>query len=251
MRKGPSWTEFPRTQTSSMLACDFFSVDTVLLGRPYVLFFIELDARRVYLTGVTANPSGSWVAQVARNLSMVLAERPHPVRFPVRDPDTKFTSRFDEVSEAEGARIIRTPVIAPQADAFAERFVGTVRRECLDWMLILGRRHLEQVLAEHAAHYNQRRPHRALGQQPRSRWTSHRRRVIPSLRNYDAMTPSLVSFTSTDWWHDLLGWDARHPHVRFRGARGCVRPVVFHWYHTGAMCTWHSPSEQINSSKRP
>jgi putative transposase len=91
-----------------MLACDFFSVDTVLLGRPYVLFFIELDARRVYLTGVTANPSGSWVAQVARNLSMVLAEGPHPVRFPVRDPDTKFTSRFDEVSEAEGARIIRT-----------------------------------------------------------------------------------------------------------------------------------------------
>ena len=93
MRKGPSWTEFPRTQTSSMLACYFFSVDTVLLGRPYVLFFIELDARRVYLTGVTANPSGSWVAQVARNLSMVLAEGPHPVRFPVRDPDTKFTSR--------------------------------------------------------------------------------------------------------------------------------------------------------------
>ncbi len=143
---------------------------------------------------------------------MVLVERPRPVRFLVGDRDTKFTSSFDEFLNAEGARIIRTPVRAPQAEAFAEPFVGTVRRECLDRMLILGRRHLEVVLVEYLAHYNQHRPHRALAQQARSRWTSHRRRMIPSLRNYDAMTPSLVSFTSTDWSHDLLGWDFRRPH---------------------------------------
>ena len=225
MRKGPSWTEFLRTLGSSMLARDFFSVDTVLLGRLYVLFFIELDTRRVYLTGVTANPSGSWVVQPARNLSMVLVERPRPVRFPVGDRDTKFTSSFDEFLNAEGARIIRTPVRAPQAEAFAERFVGTVRRECLARMLILGRRHLEVVLVEYLAHYNQHRPHRALGQQARSRWTSHRRRMIPSLRNYDAMTPSLVSFTSTDWSHDLLGWDFRRPRGHEGSARSSTRGV--------------------------
>ena len=148
-----------------MLACDFFSVDTVLLKRLYVLFFIELDTRRVYVTGVSAHPIGSWVVQQARNLTMVLDDRVHPVRFLVRDRDAKFTSSFDEVFKAEGVRIVRTPVRAPRANAFAERFVGTVRRECLDRMLIFSRRHLERVLAEYIAHYNGHRAHRALGQQ--------------------------------------------------------------------------------------
>ena len=96
---------------------------------------------------------------------MVLEDRVHPVKFLIRDGDAKFTSSFDEVFRAEGIRIIRTPVRAPQANAFAERFVGTVRRECLDRMLIFGRRYLERVLAEYIAHYNDHRPHRALGQQ--------------------------------------------------------------------------------------
>ena len=164
MRSGPTWAEFLSSQASSMLACDFFSVDTVLLKRLYVLFFIELDTRRAYVAGVTAHPTGSWVVQQARNLTMVLEDRVHPVKFLIRDRDTKFTSSFDEVFRAEGIRIIRTPIRAPQANAFAERFVGTVRRECLDRMLIFGRRHLERVLAEYVVHYNEHRPHRALGQ---------------------------------------------------------------------------------------
>jgi putative transposase len=166
MRTGPSWKEFLQYQASSMLACDFFTVDTVLLRRIYVLFFIELDTRRVYMMGITAHPTGAWVVQQARNLSLVLADRAHPVQFLIRDRDAKFTSSFDEVMQSEHTRIIRTPIRAPRANAFAERFVGTVRRECLDRMLIFGHRHLEQVLAEYMAHYNGHRPHRSLDQQP-------------------------------------------------------------------------------------
>jgi hypothetical protein len=147
-----------------MLACDFFTVDTVLLRRLYVLFFIELDTRRVYVNGITANPTGEWVVQQARNLTMVLADRLDPVRFLVRDRDAKFTASFDEVFHSEGIQIIRTPVRAPRANAFAERFVGTIRRECLDRMLIFNRRQLQVVLTEYVDHYNHHRPHRSLDQ---------------------------------------------------------------------------------------
>jgi transposase InsO family protein len=164
-RCGPTWSEFLRAQATTMLACDFFTVDTVLLRRLYVLFFIEVDTRRVYLAGVTANPVGEWVTQQARNLSWALSERSRAAKFLLRDRDTKFTASFDEVFRTEGIRVIKTPVQAPRANAFAERFVGTVRRECLDRLLIFGRRHLEQVLAEYLVHYNGHRPHRALDQQ--------------------------------------------------------------------------------------
>jgi transposase InsO family protein len=164
IRKGPTWAEFLSTQASSMLACDFYSVDTVLLKRLYVLFFIELHTRRVHVTCVTAHRTGSWVVQQARNLTVVLENRVHPVKFLIRDRDAKFTSSFDGVFKTEDIRIIRTPVRAPRANAFAERFVGTVRRECLDRLLIFGRGHLERVLAEYVAHYNEQRPHRSLGQ---------------------------------------------------------------------------------------
>jgi hypothetical protein len=153
-----------------MLACDFFTVGTVLLRRLYVLFFIEVNTRRVYVSGVTANPVGEWATQQARNLALHLAERSRAVKVLVRDRDTKFTAGFDEVFHTEGIRTIKTPVRAPRANAIAERFVGSVRRECLDRSLILGRRHLEQVLAEYLAHYNDHRPHRALDQQAPETW---------------------------------------------------------------------------------
>jgi len=161
---GPTWAEFLRAQASSMLACDFFTVDTVVLRRFYVLFFIELDTRRVYVSGITASPIGEWVVQQARNLCIVLAEQTRPVRFLIRDRDAKFTASFDEVFHADGIRVIRTPIRAPRANAFAERFVGTVRRECLDRMLIFHRRQLEKVLSEFVDHYNTHRPHRSLDQ---------------------------------------------------------------------------------------
>jgi putative transposase len=164
-RSGPTWSEFLRAQATTMLACDFFTVDTVLLRRLYVLFFIEIDTRRIFLSGVTANPVGEWVTQQARNLSYVLAEGTRQTKFLIRDRDTKFKAGFDEVFRSEGIRIVKTPVRAPRANAFAERFVGTVRRECLDRILIFGPNHLEQILAEYIAHYNEYRPHRALDQQ--------------------------------------------------------------------------------------
>ena len=164
-RAGPKWGEFLSAQATTMLACDFFTVDTVLLRRLYVLFFIELDTRRVYVTGVTAHPTGAWVIQQARNLSCELAQRARPVKFLIRDRDSKFTVGFDEIFASDAIRIIRTPIRAPRANAFAERFVGTLRRECLDRMLIFGRRHLETVVHEYVEHYNGHRPHRSLGQQ--------------------------------------------------------------------------------------
>jgi len=114
---GLTWTEFLKSQASSMLACDFFTVDTVLLRRLYVLFFIEIDTRRIYLAGITASPAGAWVIQQARNLMMVLAKRSCPVGFLVRDRDAKFTASFDEIFRSERIRIIRSPVQAPKANA--------------------------------------------------------------------------------------------------------------------------------------
>ena len=145
-RAGLSWHEFLRAHARSAIACDFFTVDTPWLGRLYVLFWIELGSRWVHLAGCSANPSGSWAAQQARNLSCSLAERSEPLRFLIHDRDSKFTRAFDEVFASEGLEIIRTSFRAPRANAVAERFVRTFRAECLDWTLIVGRRHLERVL---------------------------------------------------------------------------------------------------------
>ncbi|MGO8873577.1 MAG: integrase core domain-containing protein [Acidimicrobiales bacterium] len=165
-RRGPTWGEFLKVHAATMLAGDFFTIGTVLLRRLYVLFFIELDTRKVFVTGVTAHPTGAWVLQQARNLSLELAERAQSLKFLIRDRDAKFTSSFDEVFRSEGVRVIRTPVRAPRANAFAERFVGTIGRECLDRALIVNRSHLETVLYEFVDHYNSHRPHRSLGQLP-------------------------------------------------------------------------------------
>jgi putative transposase len=142
VRAGLSWREFLRAQAQTTIAVDFFTVETVWLQRLYVLFFIELGSRRVHLAGCTANPNGSWVTQQARQLAWTSAERSTPLRLLIRDRDSKYTRDFDTVFRSEGIDIIRTPVRAPKANAIAERFVRTVRSECLDWLLILNRRHL-------------------------------------------------------------------------------------------------------------
>jgi putative transposase len=163
-RSGPTWQEFLRQQAAGIMACDFFTVETVSLRRLYVLFFIAHRSRRVWLAGCTANPTGAWVTQQARNVGLDFSGQ--GVRFLIRDRDRKYSCPFDEVFRSEGIRIVKTPVRAPRANAIAERFVRTVRAECLDWLLILNRRHLEGVLRVYVDHYNRRRPHRALELRP-------------------------------------------------------------------------------------
>ena len=131
-----------------------------------MLFFIELDTRRVHLAGVTAHPDGTWVAQQARNPTLMLGERGRQLQFLLRDRDAKFSRAFDDVFRSEGAAVLVTPLQAPNANAYAERWIRTVRAECLDWLLISGRGHLGQVLRVYVAHYNHHRPHRALGLEP-------------------------------------------------------------------------------------
>jgi putative transposase len=163
-RDGPSWSTFLRDQARGVLACDFFSVETIRLRRLYVLFFLELASRRVHFGGIASHPTGPWVTQQARNLTIGT----DLTRFEllIRDRDSKYTAAFDDVFTTEGIRVIRTPLRAPRANAFAERFVRTVRHECLDWTLIHGRRHLYLVLDEYLEHYNRHRPHRGLDLRP-------------------------------------------------------------------------------------
>ena len=163
-RSGSTWAEFLAAQAKGLFGCDFFSVDTVLLRRLYVLFFVHHDTRIVRIAGVTAQPATDWVAQQAPNTSMELTEQAAALKLLVRDRDAKFTASFDAVFAADGIRIIKTPVRAPRANAIAERVGGTIRRERLDRLLIVGRRHLELVLAEYVEHCNRHRPHRSLSQ---------------------------------------------------------------------------------------
>ena len=118
-----------------------------------MLFFIELGTRRVHLAGCSANPDGHWITQQARQLAWSLAECPTPIRFLIHDRDSKFSRAFDEVFKSERVEIIRTPFRAPNANAFAERWVCTVRRDSLDWLLIANRSQLERVLRVYVDHY--------------------------------------------------------------------------------------------------
>ncbi len=196
-RSGPSWSEFLRAQAHGNLAVDFFTVETAWLRTLYVLFGIELGSRRVHVLGVTTNPGSVWVTQQARNLAV--GERFRDLRFVIRDRDSKFSRSFDEVFRTEDARVIKTPARAPKANAFAERWVRTARRECLDHLLVLGRRHLDRILREFVGHYNANRPHRGLSWRCRSRRWLRPAATAPCVVVIDS---AACSMSTTVKWHD-------------------------------------------------
>jgi transposase InsO family protein len=195
-RAGPTWSEFLSAQAKGIVATDFFHVDTVLLRRYYVLFVIELERRVVHVLGATTNPNGPWVTQVARNFVADLEEAGRRFRFLIRDRDTKFTASSDAVFASIGVETIRIPVRSPRANAVAERWVRTVREECLDHLLVVSRRHLQSVLDEYLRHYNQARPHRGLRlAQPIPHCPT--RSALPTAARSLAVTSSVASSTST------------------------------------------------------
>jgi putative transposase len=182
---GPTWPAFLRAHAPGLIACDFFTVETVRLQVLYVLFFLEVQTRRVYVAGCTAHPTAPWVAQQARDMCWDLGEATRRPTVLLRDRDAKFWPAFDAVFTTQGIRVVRTPVRAPRANAFAERWVGSVRRECLDWLLITGERHLRRVLREYAAHCNAARPRRTLGLRPPLRSPSLRAGRTGAVRRSD------------------------------------------------------------------
>ena len=162
--RAPSWRQFLAQHREAVLACDFFAVETLFLKTIYALFFIEIGSRRVHFTGCTAHPTAAWVTQQARNLCWTLQEEARAFRFLIHDRGAKFPPEFDTVFAAEGMASIRTPYRAPNANAYAERWVRSARDDCLDHLLIAGEAHLRRVLTEYVAHYNRARPHQGLDQ---------------------------------------------------------------------------------------
>jgi putative transposase len=171
-RSGPTWSQILSAQAMTIPACDFFTIDTVFL-KADLCVVLEHGSRPVHLVGVTTNPTGAWVAQHAPTCSWI-GERADRPRFLLRDRDAKFVTAFDRVFTSTGMQVITTPPWAPRANAIAERWVGTVRGECTDRMLICGERHVRMVLGEYVRHYNRHRPHRSLRDRPiqRHQWRS-------------------------------------------------------------------------------
>ena len=163
-----SWKQFLAAHAQTLVAADFFSVDTVFFKRLYVLIYMHLATRRVLLASCTTEPNEAWVTQQARNLSWRLEEDGIKLSVVIHDRDKKFARGADNVFRSEGARAIVTPLMAPRANAHCERWIGSCRRECLDWMLVVSKRHLQAVLDVYCKHYNGERPHRSCGLRPPS-----------------------------------------------------------------------------------
>ena len=159
-----TWRAFIQHHRDQLLACDFFTIETLFLKTLHVLFFLEVGTRRVHLAGCTAHPTAAWVTQQARQFAWMRQEADAPPWFLIRDRDAKFPPSFDTVFAAEGVEVIRTPYRTPIANAYAERWVESVRAECLDHLLIVNEAHLRHVLTRYVAHYNKARPHRGLDQ---------------------------------------------------------------------------------------
>ena len=164
-RQSTTWRAFLRQHQQHLLACDFFTVETLQLKTVYVLFFIEIGTRRIHLAGCTQHPTATWVTQQARQLVWNLQEEGRVLRFLLHDRDAKFPSSFNAVFASERMKVILTPYRAPNANAYAERWVRSVREECLDHLLIINEQHLHYVLREYLQYYNQARPHQGLRQQ--------------------------------------------------------------------------------------
>ncbi|MCP3933734.1 MAG: transposase family protein [Actinomycetia bacterium] len=163
-RADVTWTQFLRSQAA--VACDFATIDTAFLRRYYLLFFIDVTSREAFFAGITKNPTGAWTTQAARNLFMAHAERLEPARALVRDRGSQFVASFEEIFRTEGMKVLKTPVRTPVANTFAERWIGTLRRELLDRTIIWNQRQLHRPVVEFITHYNQHRPHQSLGQRP-------------------------------------------------------------------------------------
>jgi putative transposase len=161
-----SWKQFLAAHAQTLVATDFFSVDTIFFKRLYVLVYMHLATRRILLANCTSNPSEAWMAQQARNLVWTLEEDGIKLSAVIHDRDKKFAPAADMIVRSAGARVILTPLLAPKANAHAERWIGTCRRECLDWMLVANLRHLEAIVREFCTHYNQERPHRSCQLRP-------------------------------------------------------------------------------------
>jgi transposase InsO family protein len=156
-----TWKQFLSAHAETLVATDFFSVDTVFLKRLYVLMFVHVSTRRVLAAACIEKPDSAWVTQQARNLTWQMEEDGIKLSLLIHDRDRKFSTSFDRIFETQGTRAILTPLMAPRANAHAERWIGSCRRECLDWMLIASEAHLRRVLREYVAHYNDERPHRS------------------------------------------------------------------------------------------
>jgi transposase len=165
-RRGPTWREFLTAQAHSIIAADFLHIDTVLGRRLYALAFLEHGTRRLHITGVTAHPTQAWTVQQARNLTADLGHQMAPPRFLLRDRDGKYNHAFDTVFQADDLHVIKNAPRAPRMNAHCERAIGTLRRELLDHILILGEAHARQVLKTYEDHYNRHRPHQGRHQLP-------------------------------------------------------------------------------------